>query len=150
MKHSSAAVAATALALAAGALLTGCSASVSVSSDSTSAAASQSMVGGPSVCDNDTIQAAMQTILDGAGENDQVYGIDSLSCADGWAVAMPTIGTSEDNAVTETVIFKAEGQFWLQQDRDAVCGTVDPNNMEARPADAQIPEALYVEGCTTN
>ena len=110
----------------------------------------EGMVGGPSVCDDATITKAVQSALDADGEGMKVFALDGLTCADGWAVAMPTIGTEEANAITVTDVFQAEGQFWIPKDRAAVCGTQDMNDPSKYPSDAQIPESLYDEGCNTN
>ncbi len=136
-----------AVALLAGATTAACS---SGSSSESAPTASGSMVGGPSVCDNETISAAITGQLEAEGEGLSLFALDGLTCADGWAVAMPTIGAEEANAVTTTAILQAEGQFWLPKDHAAACGTQDDNDLAAYPADAQIPESLYAEGCTTN
>jgi len=140
-----AAAALAALAFVTTGILAGCS-----SSDEASPAASSSMVGGMTTCDDATILKAVQQLQAAEDPNVQVFRVDDLNCADGWAVVQPTVGTSEDTAVTYTQIFQAEGQFWIPKASPDVCGSIDDNDMTAYPADAQIPEALYAEGCTTN
>jgi len=113
---------------------------------------SDSNAEGP-VCD----EAAIQTALD-AGLDDSwgsVFAIDDIACADGWAVAFPTVGEVEEQAVTITTVFRAEGQSWVQVDRseDGVCGTYDPNEDPidpAYPSDAAVPESLWRDACRTN
>ena len=89
-------------------------------------------------------------MLDANGDGETLFSLDGLECADGWAATFPTIGTTEDNAVTETWVFEAEGQFWIQRDRNDVCGTQDANDSQAYPADAQVPEPIYQDACNTN
>lgn len=147
MKKSSAAFAAIALSTAA---LTAACSSSSGSASEASPAASSSMVGGMTTCDEATITKAVQDLQTAEDPNVQVFSIDALNCADGWAVVQPTVGTTEDDAIAYTQIFQAEGQFWIPKSGTDVCGTIDDNDMAAYPADATIPESLYVEGCTTN
>lgn len=63
----------------------------------------------------------------------------SFKCADGWAYAFINAGTG-DEAVTGTVVFEAEGQFWIPKDRATVCKA---------PGD-QVPAAIYEPACETN
>jgi hypothetical protein len=65
-------------------------------------------------------------------------------------VLFPTIGTTEDDAVTVTAVLEAEGQFWIVKDRADVCGTPDANDPTKVPADAQVPAAIYQPACNTN
>lgn len=126
--------------------LAGCS-----SDDSSSASSAEpSKVGASSVCDDATITSAIQQSLDAEGAGAKVFSLGDLTCADGWAVAMPTLGADEATAITETSVLQAEGQFWLVKDRMVVCGTTDAADPEAYPADAEVPESLYAEGCLTN
>jgi len=111
---------------------------------------SESMDGGMTTCDEDTISAAVEDGLAAEGNGEKLISLDGLECADGWAVAFPTIGTDETNAITVTLVYEAEGQFWIPKDRTAVCGTYDMDNPEAYPSDALIPESLYLPGCQTN
>lgn len=63
---------------------------------------------------------------------------DSFKCADGWAVAFPTVGPGEAG-VTVTAVFEAEGPLWIPRSRDKVCGNNSP-----------IPKSIYKEACETN
>ena len=47
-------------------------------------------------------------------------------------------------------MFQAEGQFWIPVDRDGVCGTTNPDDPSAFPADSLIPEAIWQPACNTN
>lgn len=101
-------------------------------------------------CDEATISTAVEDVLAAEGQGSQLFSLDGFECADGWAVAFPTVGVEEDNAITVTLVFEAEGQFWIPKDRTAVCGTYNLDDPAAYPADALIPEQLYQPGCQTN
>lgn len=144
-----------ALALAA---LSGCSAgeqnpsaagttfSGSPASSAGAAASSTPMVGGMTEC----TKAALAESATGAARAlgpDNVYTIDQLNCADGWAVTTGVLA-SKDNpqmGAPTSFIFEQEGQFWVLKDRADVCGT-NPTTTTA-PGDAQIPAALFLSGC---
>lgn len=133
--------------LAAGALVAGCGSSSDTASDTTAKAdttattdtSTGQKVGGTATCDAASIEKAAQ---DSPGyENQKVVLEDSTSfeCADGWAYAFINAGTG-DEAVTGTVVFEAEGQFWIPKDRATVCKA---------PGD-QVPAAIYQPACETN
>lgn len=138
-----------AIALSTMAFTTACSSSGGSASEA-SPAESSSMVGGMTTCDEATITKAIQDVQAAESPDDQVFAVDNLNCADGWAVAEPTVGTNEDDAITYTQIFQAEGQFWIPKLQEDVCGTRNESDSTAYPADAAIPEALFDEGCNTN
>ncbi|GAY16387.1 hypothetical protein [Mycobacterium sp. shizuoka-1] len=78
---------------------------------------------------------------------DNVYTVDSVDCADGWAV---TSGLLADKAnpgmgAPTSFVFQQQGQQWVARKKPEVCGT-NPTTTPA-PADAQIPGALYQAGC---
>ena len=62
----------------------------------------------------------------------------SYKCSNGWAVAFVNVG-SGSTAVTTTVVWQAEGQFWVPQDRSKVC-----------PKPSKVPAAIYNAACNTN
>jgi len=132
--------------LAAGALVAGCGSSSDTASDTTAKAETASSststdqkVGGTATCDAAAIEKAAQGSP--GYENQKVVLEDSSSfeCADGWAYAFINAGTG-DEAVTGTVVFEAEGQFWIPKDRATVCKA---------PGD-QVPAAIYEPACETN
>ncbi|MBM3635118.1 MAG: hypothetical protein FJW99_07515 [Actinobacteria bacterium] len=133
--------------LAAGALVAGCGSSSDTASDTTAKAdtatavdtSTGQKVGGTATCDAASIEKAAQ---DSPGfENQKITLEDSSSfkCADGWAYAFINAGTG-DEAITATVVFEAEGQFWIPKDRATVC---------TAPGD-QVPAAIYQPACETN
>jgi hypothetical protein len=64
---------------------------------------------------------------------------DSFKCADGWAYAFVNVGSGEEQ-YTATLVFEAEGQFWVPKDRAKVCNA---------PGD-QVPASIYQDACETN
>ena len=62
----------------------------------------------------------------------------SYKCADGWAVGFVDVGTGLEQYTT-TVVWQAEGQFWVPQDRAKVC-----------PKPSQVPAAIYDLACNSN
>ncbi|WP_328356982.1 hypothetical protein OG976_01595 [Mycobacterium sp. NBC_00419] len=78
---------------------------------------------------------------------DNVYTIDDLQCADGWAVTSGLLASAQqpDRGAPTSFAFRAEGQSWVVQDKTKVCGT-NPTTTTA-PADATIPASLFLSGC---
>jgi len=62
----------------------------------------------------------------------------SYKCADGWAVGFINVGSGVDE-ITTTVVWQAEGQFWVPQDRGKVC-----------PKPSEVPAAIYQLACNSN
>lgn len=139
--------AASAAALASIALLGACSGGGS----DAAASAAPSKVGGMTECTKDALQPAVTAAAEALSTDNQMP-IDDLQCADGWAVAMGTLGPKNPPAdgpqgAPTSMVFQAEGQFWVPQDKQKVCGTYDSNKPEEVPADATIPADLYTAGC---
>ncbi|HPX36756.1 MAG TPA: hypothetical protein PLH92_08415 [Mycobacterium sp.] len=78
---------------------------------------------------------------------DNVYAIDHLDCADGWAVTGGLLADKSNPKMgaPTSFVFEQHGQDWAVQDKAKVCGT-DPITTTA-PADAKIPAALFLPGC---
>ena len=112
----------------------------------TTTSTSSPMVGGMTECTKDALaQPAAQSAL-ALGANN-LYTIDELTCADGWAVTSGLLA-SQDNpqmGAPTSFIFEQEGQFWIPKDKSAVCGT-NPTTTTP-PSDAVIPAALFLAGC---
>jgi hypothetical protein len=79
--------------------------------------------------------------------NDNVYTINDLKCADGWAVTSGLLASkaNPNMGAPSSFVFEQEGQFWIPQDKAKVCGT-NPTTTTA-PKDAKIPAALFISGC---
>jgi len=88
-------------------------------------------VGGTVKCDKESLTAAAKNSVD------KFVSLEDWNCDQGWAVAFVVTEDYE-----ETVVFEAEGQFWILKDRNDVCGI--------GPDDATIPSSLDDPGCTTN
>jgi len=144
-----------AVTLCSAALLVGCGSSstsdTSASSDTTAAASTAAtdttntattdttqQVGGPSTCDKATISKAVEDTSTKEGPVTLATST-SFQCADGWAYAFVNVGTGTDQ-YTATLVFEAEGQFWIPKDRQTVCKS--PGN--------QVPAAIYQDACNTN
>jgi hypothetical protein len=78
---------------------------------------------------------------------DNVYTIDNLRCADGWAVTSGVLASTQNPTMgaPTSFVFRREGEVWVSQDKAKVCGT-NPTTTTA-PADAAIPAALFLSGC---
>lgn len=114
---------------------------------------SQESVGGQTECTEEIVGAAAQEYAVSLGA-DNLYTLEGLQCADGWAVTTGILG--EANAPADgpmgaptAIIFEQEGQFWVPKQPADVCGTPYPSTDGARPADAQVPEALFETACLT-
>ena len=104
------------------------------------------MVGGMTECTKPALAEPATQAAEALGA-DNVYTVDELSCADGWAVTSGLLA-SKDNpemGAPTSFIFEQEGQFWIPKDKAMVCGT-NPTTTTT-PADAQIPADLFVVGC---
>ena len=130
--------------LVAGLAMAGCS-SQSTTEQSSAAASS-----GPA-CDAATLSEASGAQ---ASQGEVLVSLDGYQCSAGWAFTFPTLGPadgSEDGMYTMTMVFKADGQSWQPQDRDAVCGTAQISDGNAPyPSDAQVPEDIWQSACQTN
>ncbi|MDD2858158.1 MAG: hypothetical protein PHU75_05715 [Candidatus Nanopelagicales bacterium] len=110
--------------------------------------ASATKVGGMTECTEIEVSDAINHALQEGGS--ELISLDKLDCADGWAVAQITSGSgTSDSEIGDVEVLEAEGQFWVVQDRDKVCGTTMDNPTTA-PADATIPASLWQAGCTTS
>ena len=105
----------------------------------TATTGSDQIVTGSAKCN----QAELAKAVQGWGESQKTRAqlpADPVSyqCADGWAVAFPNVGPAAEE-VTITLVFEAEGQFWVEKDRGKVCGK-----------DSPVPQKLYKAACQTN
>lgn len=108
------------------------------------------LVGGMATCDAESLLAAANA----GAPSGITYELSAseFECADGWAVAFPdeVDASDPDVPITVTMVFEAEGQFWIQKDRMDVCGTYDESDPNKRPDDAQVPAKLFEKACRTN
>lgn len=121
-------------------------ASSSTESSSTATTSAAPMVGGMTECTKSALAEPATAAAQALGP-DNLYAVDVLNCADGWAVTSGLL-SSKDNpemGAPTSFVFQQEGQFWVVQDKAKVCGT-NPTTTTA-PEDAAIPAALFVSGC---
>ena len=124
-------------------LLLGCSNDDDSGNDSVSTTGSQAMVTGSAKCDQASMQKAVVSWAkaNGGGKATLPENPKSFSCADGWAVAFPNVGSGEAE-VTVTAVFEAEGQFWIPKDRTKICGKT--------ASKSEVPASLFKDACQTN
>lgn len=104
------------------------------------------MVGGMTECTKAALAEPATQAAQALGA-DNVFTIDNLDCADGWAVTSGVL-SGKDNpqmGAPRSFVFEQQGQFWVPKDKADVCGT-DPVTTTP-PDDALIPAALFVAGC---
>lgn len=112
----------------------------------TTTSSSTPMVGGMTECTKAALAEPATQAAQALGP-DNVYTVDDLTCADGWAVTGGVLA-GKDNpqmGAPTSFVFEQEGQFWVPKDKAKVCGT-NPTTTTP-PADAVIPAALFVAGC---
>ena len=118
------------------------------------AAAAASPIGGMTTCDKAGLDSSVQAAAVALGA-DNVFTIDTVDCASGWAVVSGILGAADAPAdgpqgAPTSFIFEAEGQFWIPKVAADVCGTPWPNTSGTdAPADALIPADLYATACLT-
>ena len=114
------------------------------------AAAAASPIGGMTTCDKAALDSSVQAAAVALGA-DNVFTIDTVECASGWAVVTGILGAADASAdgpmgAPTSLIFEAEGQFWIPKAVADVCGTASGTDV---PADALIPADLYASACLT-
>ena len=104
------------------------------------------MVGGMTECTKAALAEPALAAAQALGP-DNLYTVDSLTCADGWAVTGGVLAGKDNPGMgaPTSFVFQQEGQFWVVQDKAKVCGT-NPITTTP-PADAAIPAALFLPGC---
>lgn len=142
-----------ATALAALATLTACSgtgtapsSSSGGASPSSSSAVASAAPEAPDACTKAQLADAAAGAARTLGK-DNVYSIDTLQCADGWAVTGGLLASTQNPSMgaPTSFVFRREGEVWVGQDKSKVCGT-NPTTTVA-PADAAIPAELFLSGC---
>jgi hypothetical protein len=104
------------------------------------------MVGGMTECTKAALAEPATSAAQALGANN-LYSIDELNCADGWAVTSGLLASKANPQMgaPTSFVFEQEGQFWVPKDKAKVCGT-NPTTTTP-PADAVIPAALFLAGC---
>lgn len=122
------------------------SASPTTTSSSATPTSTSPMVGGMTECTKEALAQPATMSAQALGPNN-LYTIDTLSCADGWAVTTGLL-SSKDNpgmGAPTSFIYEQQGQFWIPKEKAQVCGTNPVTTTP--PADAEIPADLFVVGC---
>lgn len=103
-------------------------------------------VGGMTDCTKAALAEASTAAARSLGE-DNVYEIEDLLCAGGWAVTSGILADKRNpgTGAPTSFVFEQEGQFWVLQDKRRVCGTLPTTTVA--PADAAIPAELFIAGC---
>ncbi len=102
-------------------------------------------------------QAALADTAEGAiAPDEKVQSLEGFGCANGWAYAFVNVGPADgsesgDGGYTMTMVFQAEGPFWVPKDPMDVCGSATPGSSEpVAPGDSQVPAAIWQDACWTN
>ncbi|MGB0971829.1 MAG: hypothetical protein ACPGVG_12830 [Mycobacterium sp.] len=120
--------------------------SVEASPPTTITSSNRATVGGMTNCTKAELAEAATGAAQALGP-ENVYTINDLLCADGWAVTAGILANSRDPRMgaPTSFVFEQEGQFWVLQDKAKVCGTMPTSTTP--PSDATIPGALFISGC---
>lgn len=104
------------------------------------------MIGGIAECTKAALAEPATAAAQAMGP-DNLYTVDDLHCADGWAVTAGLLSSKSNPKMgaPTSFVFENDGQFWVVKDKAKVCGT-NPTTTTA-PADAAIPAALFLPGC---
>lgn len=104
------------------------------------------MVGGMTECTKSALAEPATQAAQALGP-DNLYTVDDLSCADGWAVTSGVLASKANPQMgaPTSFVFEQQGQFWIPKEKAAVCGT-NPTGTTP-PDDAAIPAALFLPGC---
>lgn len=104
------------------------------------------MVGGMTECTKAALAEPATQAAQALGP-DNVYTVDELSCADGWAVTSGVLADKSNPSMgaPTSFVFEQQGQFWVLKEKAAVCGTNPVTTTP--PADAEIPAELFLPGC---
>lgn len=122
-------------------------------SSSEPSAESASPIGGTTTCDVAALTEPTRSVVEESGE-EKLDQVDAVECGDGWAAVFADISSADssqaDTGITITLVFEAEGQFWIPKDRTKVCGTPSSSDPGTRPDDSQVPASIWQAACNTN
>jgi peptidoglycan hydrolase-like protein with peptidoglycan-binding domain len=91
--------------------------------------------GGSPPCTEAAIRPVVQASL---SPGEQMFKLNKFNCAITWAVATPTVGSTQQNAVDITVLLRWNGQAWQVVDRGVYCDN------------GEVPAAIYQKACNSN
>ena len=132
-------------------IVSACSSAATDQGTPASPPASPSLMGGMAACD----EAALADTAEGAiAPDEKVESIDAFGCADGWAYAFVSVGPADGSGTggyTMTMIFEAEGQFWVPKDAMDVCGSASTGSSQpVAPGDSLVPASIWQDACWSN
>lgn len=131
--------------------LAGCAGTSSTSSADESAQTTSATAAVDRTCAGDVIADAISTAI---APEEGLVRLDSFECSGEFSYAFATTNSADGNPDTEigvTVVLKLDGDGWVVQDRDAVCGTAEiTDGPTPYPSDAAVPEPIWVNACQTN
>ena len=70
---------------------------------------------------------------------------DALECSGDWALVQATVTEDGGKPGAQTFIFNRNGENWILKAPEIVCGSPTADN--SRPADAEVPAALWPKAC---
>jgi peptidoglycan hydrolase-like protein with peptidoglycan-binding domain len=91
--------------------------------------------GGTPPCTEAAIRPVVQASL---SPGEQMFKLNEFNCAITWAVATPTVGSTQQNAVEITVLLRWNGSAWQAVDRGVYCGQ------------GAVPPAIVQKACNSN
>ena len=79
----------------------------------------------------------------------QTCALPIFTCSGDWAFVTADLSDSASSAPPDAdeFIFRRDGDNWILKAPETVCGTFQPG--DARPSDAEVPEDLWPQACTT-
>ncbi len=112
----------------------------STATATTPATTDKALTTGSASCTKAEIEKAVSDLSSSDYPNPKLAtgGGPPYKCADGWAVGFVNVGSGTEEFTT-TVVWQAEGQFWVPQDRGKVC-----------PKPSSVPAAIYELACNSN
>jgi hypothetical protein len=108
------------------------------SDGSTDPTSAPTLDGGPAVCDEPTIRAAVEADFEANYPGSTFVAMEDFRCEGGWAMANAEFEAS--GSTFPTVVFlRAEGQFWIPTTIEEICATPQ--------AESDVPADMYVAAC---
>ena len=100
------------------------------------------------------ITAITSGVVGGLATGMALVSVDGYSCDGEWAYAFPTVRSATDPAddgYTMTMVFRSQGDTWVDQNRDQVCGSLaSADESPSYPSDSLVPASLWNMACMTN